>query len=130
MKRILRLPFVAFINVGLELAGLILAAAKQKKLMGITIGAILGALIGLTTRGFPPETIVLIAGLSTTPFLIIEARFQVIGGEVLFLSAGALLGALTGAMSGPPVNGLTGALAGSAVVAIARPVIKKYSART
>lgn len=129
MKRILRLPFVAIINVGIELAGFVMAAVKQKKLMGLTIGAIIGALIGLTTRGYPPETIVLIAGLSTTPFLLIEARFQVIGGEVLFLSAGALLGALTGAMSGPPVNGLTGALTGSAVVAIAKPVIEKYSSR-
>jgi hypothetical protein len=128
MKRILRLPFVASVNVGLELASLIMAAIKQKKLMGITIGAILGALIGLTTREFPPEIIALIAGLATTPFLMIEARFQIIGGEVLFLSAGALLGALAGAMSGPPVNGLTGALAGSAVVAIARPVIEKFSA--
>lgn len=104
--------------------------AKLKKQIGVTTAAMLGTLIGLLMKETSPEIIVAMVGIVLAPFFLIEARTGKFGEETLHLSAGALVGATIGALSGLPAQGIGGALAGTSLVAIIEPIVRKLRRKT
>jgi len=130
MQRIVKIITIIISGPIGAVINLLLAALGNKKLMGVTIGALIGAYIGFKTQGFPPEVIVLIAGAVIFPVFLLEAVRRPFGEETLFLAAGALVGALVDAMSGSPTESIRGALTGVGLVAVAKPVIERFRSQT
>jgi hypothetical protein len=114
------------INVVVLLLNTLNAIWRNKKLMAIIIGAGLGVIIGITTQGFSPATIVIISVLIIIPFILAESLYGLFGEELLFLGAGALVGGLIGTFPETGVNSIGGALTGAGILAIIQAVVTKF----
>jgi hypothetical protein len=96
-----------------------------KKTIAVVIGTLIGILIGLTIGADQAEMMAMLGGLILVPFLIIEARYGIIGQDVLGLGFGALVGALIGTMRGDDVMAMiTGALTGTGLAALLTPLLR------
>lgn len=106
---------------------------KQKNKIGILLGLIVGTLIGRYAGANPPEVVVSISAIIVVPFFLLDARFGIFGRETLYLSAGALGGAVLGVITNASnledsiLNAFRNALGGSILSVVAVQLANWFS---
>jgi hypothetical protein len=99
----------------------------NKKTVAVIVGTIIGILIGIYAADSRAEIIVILSCLILVPFLVIDARFGIIGQEVIWLGFGALVGAVIGTMRGESVlNSISGAVIGTGLTAVILPILRAF----